>query len=66
MKDELNVDMTRGITRWFAQEKNYFPSRTWSISPYSTASQGLKYLGRLMSFSISSTGFPTPLDRISS
>ena len=29
------------------------PSNTWSMIPYSTASHGLKYLGRLMSFSIS-------------
>ena len=25
MKEELNVDMTRGITQWFAQEKELLP-----------------------------------------
>jgi len=39
---------------------------TWSIKPYSTASQGLKYLGRFMSFSRASTGLPIPFERISS
>ena len=36
MKDELNVDMTRGITRWFAQRKNTSrrePGRSARIPP---------------------------------
>ena len=34
MKDELNVDMTRGITRWFAQEKNYVNIENLVESPF--------------------------------
>lgn len=40
------------------KRKVYFDQSTLSMMPYSTASFGLKYFGRLMSASISAGNFP--------
>jgi hypothetical protein len=42
-------------------KENHSAGNTLSMMPYSTASLGLKYFGRLMSASICSGDFPTCL-----